>query len=212
MQTLTKNLLLPALAGIVYFAAAPGLFGATSMVFNDLENGSCTGGVLICGSTTLSNSTVTVVQESISVLGSIDIHGDFVSTDPNRPSAGSVITYNVNFLETGDGVFGAISDTLQITLTGRSPSAGNPDNVSVDATFLTDTEGANGNEIVPTALPGALSVYENGGFQTFVPLTDLIVSAGSDGAPEPGTLSLLGLGLTALGFGYRRHRSMAKTS
>src|SRR5579863_2410447 len=68
------------------------------------------------------------------------IHVEWVSTGP-VPNPGTAVTSNVNIfgaLGTAEALL--ISDTLSVTFSGQTPTTQDPNNVSADLSFVSDTE------------------------------------------------------------------------
>jgi hypothetical protein len=152
--------------------------------------------------------TITVANETLTALGVVDIHGEWVSLNPF--GNGQTQTYRFNFWdhEIG-GVMTDISDTLLITLTGQQ---GNPNNMGIDLSFRSDNLEPAGNGLTP--LSGATDILEDGTFQSldaWLPsqLTQLNVSIRSE-VPEPSSLALLAVGaLSLLSYASRKRRQAA---
>jgi hypothetical protein len=137
----------------------------------------------------------------------VDIHGEYVSILPLAP--GTTAFANFNFFEQ---TANTISDNLDITFTGHTPTSTDPNNISVDLHFRSDADGGVG---LP-ALPVAVNLTETGDFQNLTGLIvnltrlpDFHISVASDveAVPEPATcVSLLtGLGMM-WGTSHRRKR------
>ena len=154
----------------------------------DALTGSLTGPV--------TNQNIQNNPEGIGVLGLQDMHFEFISADPGRPGPGAVVVTNYNILDPD----GLMSDSLNITITGHTPTSVGDANVSVDLHFRSDST----DEIAPPPLAGGINIFETGAYQTVDSgLADLSVKFRSD-VPEPFTLGLFGLGLAGLGFVRRR--------
>jgi len=156
------------------------------------------------------NSSTRVTQEGIFVLGAVDAHFEYVSSQPPvRP----LLTFNYNIY---DEPGGTVSDTWSISIKRLAPSMTDPANVSVDAHFLSDSFFGkappalpNGFDIIedmalrhPTGMPDATYQYVR------VFPSDLIL--GFNSVPEPATFPLVGLalaGLVAFGLRGRKHRA-----
>lgn len=122
------------------------------------------------------------------------------------PGQGTTINFNIF-----DSIpKSTLSDTLSISFFGISTQP-NGANISVDLTFISDTEGV---PMVP--LPGAISVIETGNLQSLdaliagtIPASGFSVSFRSDveDIPEPNTFALLGLSLVGLGLAGSRQQA-----
>ena len=78
---------------------------------------------------------------------SVDIHGEYLST--LNLANGTSVAANFDFMEpTFEEPAGValISDTLNIVFTGHTPATADPNNISVDIHFRSDSD--------PTGLPG----------------------------------------------------------
>lgn len=133
----------------------------------------------------------------------LDVHGEYLSS--LNLANGAIVTVNFNFLEsaTTPNIF---SDTLNLVFTGHTPTALDPNNISVDAHFRSDVD--------PNSVPGlanAITLTETGQFQALGTMiaqnggpTDFQVSVRSDVIPEPVSLLLVGTALLLGGVVRRR--------
>jgi len=135
-------------------------------------------------------------------LGMVDIHLEWSATSPF--ASGTAQTFNFNIYDpTNEG--GGLSDTLSLTLTGIPQAGADPDNMSLDLSFR--SESLSGASAL-SPLAGGMAMTENGFFQSvdaflpsdFVtdPTSPLSVSFRSDVVPEPGAFQLGLMGLVAL--------------
>ena len=188
-------------------AATNSLAGPVTLFIDDRD----IGGIETISATALSaaflsaGGTLSITQEGTGILGLVDYSFEFISTDPNVPTPGGVVVHNYNFF---DPITGALSDTLNITLTGHTPAFQGDANVSVDLHFRSDSL----NDIPPTSLVNGVAVTETGNFQLFnTGLTDFQVFAGSE-VPET-SQTLPGIAALAFGIGgfkYYRSRRASK--
>jgi PEP-CTERM motif len=132
-----------------------------------------------------------------------DLHGEYLAL--LNLANGQTLTVNFNFTEPAfenPQNAGLLSDTLNIVFTGHTPTAQDPNTISVDLHFRSDGD--------PTTLPtlaSPITLQETINLQDLTSLiaqatgvTDFQVVVGSDVVPEPSTvgLCLLGVGATLL--------------
>jgi hypothetical protein len=142
---------------------------------------------------------------------SADIHGEYLSLFTGLGN-GQTISVNFNFVEppgqpNAPGYTG-FSDTLNIVFTGHTPTTADPNTISVDFHFRSDSD--------LTGLPGlanGISIPETGSFQDLsqaifnaTGITDFQVSVASDVVPEPATWSFMAFGIGGLALAKLRRR------
>lgn len=135
------------------------------------------------------------------------------STGPRlNPGQGTSLFFNI--YDPGGVV---LSDTLVISFLGITPVVGNF-NMSVDVTFVSDTEGVTLEPLVPPF--NGFNVIETGAFQSLesvlagtIPSSGFSLSVRSDveRIPEPSTITMLGLALAGLAAVRRRRVSRVST-
>lgn len=166
---------------------APGVASAASVWIDDLTD-------TISAGTDVPDAVMQITQEGVGILGGVDFHFEFLSTDPNRPVPGmfSILSYNI----LGSPTANLPGDTLSITVSGHTPTgASDFNNVSVDLHFRSDSA----NEMNPVPLSNALNIFETGQYQAVNSgLSDLKVEFRSDVVPVPAAVWLLGSGLLGL--------------
>ena len=191
------------ITGKIHGDAGGSLAGPVTLCIDDRD----IGGVESISATALSaaflnaGGNLSISQEGVGILGLVDYSFEFISSDPNVPAPGGVVVHNYNIF---DPITGALSDTLNITLTGHTPAFQGDANVSVDMHFRSDSL----NDIPPTLLVNGVSTNETGNFQLFnTGLTDFQVWAGSEVPETSQTLpGIAGLALGIAGFQYFRRK------
>lgn len=119
----------------------------------------------------LSGASMGITNESFGILGKVDGHLEFVATGATVPGNGAAVTANFNIYGSPDDADPThLSDTLQITFTGHTPTGGDPNNVSVDLHFVSDAPGATLSPLV-----SATSITETGTYQDMSALINTAV-------------------------------------
>ena len=145
-------------------------------------------------------------SEGPNATGRVDIGGLYTTAVPLP--VGTAVTSKFNIFEPNSTI---LSDTLQLTFTGVSPTLNDfADNMLLQLTFLSDS--LNG-DITP--LSGEVTtLFETGQFQTASEALGVIVQFASDvdatPTPEPATMLLMGMG--ALGMGFMKRRKAKATA
>ena len=184
--------------GVSMCAVLPDLAAAATVTIGDLTDN-------LSVSSSESSALLVITDEAPGVLGKVDAHFDFLSTDPLAPGVTKTTNYNIF------GPGGQLSDTLNIVVTGHTPTTS--DNVTVDMHFLSDTADesvsllvllANGISITET---GLLQEVNGGVADLTVQFTSDVSDADVSATPIPAAFPLFATGLGALGLlGWRRKR------
>jgi hypothetical protein len=153
-------------------------------------------------------TSISIINEGVGVLGAVDMHFEYSDSTPL--ASGTFATVNFNFFA---GT--TLSDTLGMAFTGQTPTTGDPNNMSVDLHWRSDS--ADG--LLPPTLPNAHNLNEIP-WATGNPASELFPFIHSDtglsgthvvvnsvsSVPEPSSVVMMGLGVLGLGGLVLRHR------
>jgi hypothetical protein len=149
------------------------------------------------------NTSITTVNEGIGTHGAVDMHLQYIDRTPL--ANGGLESVNLNIVEAPGST--TISDTLGITFTGQTPTAGDANNMSVDLHWRSEsTDG-----LPLPALSNAHTIdeitFDQKDLWSFINgdtgLSDFHIRISS--VPEPSSVVMLGLGtLGLLGYVARR--------
>jgi hypothetical protein len=149
------------------------------------------------------NTTITTVNEGVGVLGDVDMHVQYIDSTPLANGVTQIVNFNI--VEVPGST--TISDTLNITFTGQTPTASDANNMEVDLHWRSEsTDG-----VRPPALANAHIIDEvtfaNVDLIPFVigdtGLSDFHIRTNS--VPEPSSVVMMGLSaLGLLGCAVRR--------
>jgi hypothetical protein len=189
--------------GVSLCAVLPDLAAAATVTIGDLTDN-------LSVSSSEFSALLAITDEAPGVLGKVNAHFDFLSTDPL--AAGVTKTTNYNIF----GPSGGLSDTLNIVVTGHTPTADDNTNVTVDMHFFSDTADENVSLLVllangiPITETGLLQEVNGGIADLTVQFTSDVSDADVSATPIPAALPLFATGLGVMGLlGWRRKRKAA---